>query len=380
MTQKKIIIGIGLLITFGIISLIWRELNQNDIANKIKSKKQTLAQTPRTIQIETAKYVQINNLKTFPGTVLASKKSHLSFRIGGPLVQVNVKLGVPVKKGTLLMQIDQRDFKDSINSLNAQLQGAEALLKNALADFQRAKKLFQKKVIAQTNYDKAISILKLRKSTVKNLQVQLDIAQHHLEDTTLYAPYDGTVTAQLVQNYEMVAPGRTVLIFHNIQELEVTINIPEKEIISRNINKNSLVQVKFAALEGLSIPARLKEWGSLADSTTKTYPITFAFSAPKQYKILPGMSTSVIWNDQQQPKKQLTVPISALNADNNKSTIWIYNTATQKAVARPVTLGALYKTNRIIITNGLKEGETFVITGTRLINKNDILTLKKDTH
>ena len=48
---------------------------------------------------------------SLPGAVEAAEKVNLSFRVGGPLIELNVEEGDKVKKGQLLARIDPRDFQ-----------------------------------------------------------------------------------------------------------------------------------------------------------------------------------------------------------------------------------------------------------------------------
>ena len=331
-----------------------------------------LQRSARPVTLERVEAVYLEQRRGYPGIVRASEESALSFRVGGPLTKVNVVLGEPVEKGALLMQIDPRDFEDLIRTLEAQLAGAQAIQKNSKQDYDRTAQLFSEKVISQADYDRVGSSLDSANAAVDTLDSQLQIARHSLKDTSLLAPYAGTVSEQLVENHEMVESGEVVLKFHDIQWLEVAVSVPENEMVRRNMIGGKPVWVGFPALPGKKIEAKLKEWSSAADPITRTYAVTFIFEAPKEVKVLPGMSAEVIWTDAPPEEPQLTVPVSALSSDaDGHSGLWIYDDG--HAVRRGVRTGALAGDSRVVVLEGVAEGEQVVIAGSRLITEGQAL-------
>jgi multidrug efflux system membrane fusion protein len=338
------------------------------------AEKEAQAHAPRAVTIEKVRADVNPSARSYPGIVRASEEAALSFRVGGPLVSVNVVLGEPVKKGTLLMQIDPRDFEDQVAALEAQLAGAQAVLKNARQEFERAEPLFAAKVIPQADMDRATRGLDSADAAAKTVAAQLNIARHQLLDTELRAPYDGRVTAQLAENQEMVKSAAVVLRFQNIQALEVTAHIPENEIIRRNLQVGAAAQVRFPAASETVCEASLTEWSSEADARTRTYAVTFQFNAPQAVHILPGMTANVSWPEDTTTATLYSVPVSAfVPAGDGGSRVWVYDPATKLAAARPVQLGGLIGSERRVVASGLSAGEWVVVAGSRLIYENQPL-------
>jgi RND family efflux transporter MFP subunit len=366
----------GGVVVFLLVLLIAGGIVKKVKEGKAAAAKYELEQAARPVTMERVMASAVPQTRGYPGTVRASEEAALSFRVGGPLVIVNVTLGRPVKKGELLMQIDPRDFEDRIASLEAQLSGAQALLDNARQDFDRAQKLFGEKVIAQAAYDRATSSLDSADASVKTLKAQLQIARHSLLDTQLTAPYDGQVTAQLVENHEMVHAGQVVLKYHDIQWLEVTVNMPENDIVHRSLLEGTPAHVSFSSVPGKRYDAKLMEWSSLADPLTRTYAVRFRFEAPKNIKVLPGMSAEIRWAETSSETARLTVPVSALSSTaDGRPFVWVYSEQMQTAEQRLVETGQLADSSRMAVLSGLKEGEQVVVSGSRLVHEGQKLTV-----
>lgn len=371
MNKNKIYVAGGIVLAVAVVvGVVVVGGRKRDVAKRVSEERLALHESARPVTLERVRSVDSRRERSFPGVVKASEESALSFRVGGPLTEVNVKLGEPVKKGDLLMQIDPRDFEDRIESLEARLAGAEAVFQNARQDYGRISKLFEEKVVPQSNYDLAKSALDSAEASVKGLNVQLQIARHSLEDTSLLAPYGGTVTEQLVENHEMVDSGTVVLRFHNIQWLEVVVNVPENEIAHRGMDREALVRVRFPAIPGKAFDAHLTEWSSVADPMTRTYAVTFRFEAPTEFKVLPGMSAKVSWQDGSESEPRLVVPMASLSSGAEGSTVlWVYNEEGGNAERRAVSTGRLEGSSHIVVLSGVTEGEQVVLSGSRFIHE-----------
>jgi RND family efflux transporter MFP subunit len=376
--NKKLITGIGggILAVAVIVLVSAAGAKKKEAAKHENEAKMDFKNAPRPVRFERVKAQPLNKERSFPGIVKASEETALSFRVGGPLTEVNVMLGEPVKEGDLLMQIDPRDFEDRIAALEAQLAGAAAIQQNAQQDYKRISGLFEEKVVPQSDYDRAKSGLDAADASVKSIKAQLQIARHALDDTSLRAPYNGTVTEQLVENHEMVKSGSVVLRYHSIQTLEIIANIPENEVANTPAMKEGLnVRVSFPSLRGKSYDARLKEWSTEADPLTRTYASTFALQAPDDAFILPGMTANVDLDPNRDQALAITVPVSALVSDEQGgSSVWVYDEEKGAAELRNVMIGGLDGSSRVVVREGLSEGDRVVVTGSRLLH--DLVPLK----
>ena len=376
MSGKRMGIIAGLLAAVVlIIAVVVAGFQNRAKAAAIIEEKMAMQHSARPVVLEEVQLLDVAREQSYPGLVQASEEFALSFRVGGPLLKVNIKQGEFVPAGEVLMQIDPRDFEDAIQALDAQLAGALAVLQSTQSDYGRTKQLFDEKVIPQSDFDHAKGAFDVAAASVKTLKATLDIARHRLGDTTLQAPCGGTVTRQLVEQYEMVSPGQVVVKFHNIQSLEVVVNVPENVIARyRGTSRDIWGWVTFPALLEKKYKAKLTEWSSEADPITRTYAVTLGLDAPQDLRVLPGMSAEVVWADDQAPARRFTVPVSALVSDDaGNSCLWVYNSETGKAERRVVQTGPMMGTSRIVVSDGLAPGEQVVVSGSRLIHEGMLL-------
>lgn len=323
---------------------------------------------PRPVTLASVECASGGQTRIYPGLLRASSQADLAFRVGGPLVAVNFKPGEFVRKGDVLMQIDQRDFEDSILVLEAQLAGAKASLDQARLNFDRVRPLREQKVVSQADYDNAKSAHDAAKAAVQGIEAQLRIARHKLADTTLAAPFDGVVVEKRVENHEMVAQGQVVLTMDDISVLEVEVNIPENEMPFHDIRPGVPGRVSFPSRPGREYEARLVEWNAQADAATRTYKVSFAMDAPADFRALPGMTAELKLESKREECSMLTIPASAVVADQDGgSAVWVYDEAGATAVKRPVKVGRMLPDSRLEVLDGLDDGERVVAAGVDFI-------------
>ena len=316
------------------------------------------------VSVATPQTTTGKSIYTYPGEIRARRETELSFRVDGPLTAIRKKPGETVRKGEILMQLDRRDYLDNIRVLEAELAGARARAKKSAADFGRAKELFGQDVIAQADYDLARSTSVSADATVQNIRAQLTLARHRLEDASLRAPYDGTVTAQLVENHEMISAGRPVMRMHDMSSLEIDSNVPENDIGRFMLAKGMKATLRLPSLGSRFFNAELREWSTEADKATRTYKLTFVLPAPGEGGILPGMTAEVIVSELKPAEPVRIVPLSVLTANREgDSIVWIYDETSQTVEPRTVETGAMYDDENIIVTRGLEEGELVVTEG-----------------
>ena len=372
--KKMILIVCVLLIPLLICDIAFSKKTTNDSPDETsifsEINPSSVQASSHTVILERIRQTQVKNTKQYPGSVKACKETRLAFRVGGPLIRVNVKAGDRVRKGDILMQIDPQDFKDRINVLNAQLAGALAQLENARQDFKRIKQLFDEKVIPAADFDHVTTGKNTAQAGVKGIQAQLKIARHQLEYTTLKAPYDGIITQTHIENFEMVAPGQVMLGLHDISNLEIKINVPENEIINHPLIAGTRAFVRFASLGQKQFPATLKEWNTTADRATRTYGATFTLPRPKDTQIFPGMTAEIAWPGNKDASQSITIPAkSVVNDSTGTAHVWLFDPTTSKASKVPVTLGQLCGASRIVVKSGLMPGDLVVTDGVDFITE-----------
>ena len=327
-----------------------------------------------------------NNIEklSYPAYVQANCEAVLFFRVSGPIVEVNVKPGDKVTKGTVMFKIDSRDYERKVSQLKCQLAAQKARLDESLLEFQRNKGLYDKHAVSKMQFDKKLSKYLVEKANIDFIKSETRVAMDQLADTKLKAPFDGIVTKQHLEKYEMARAGDPVLAMHDISLVEIVAFIPEDDIINLIKNKNSAFQVCFPSIKNKSFKAVLYEWSTIANKETRTYGVVFRIKQPSEICFLPGMTAELIW-EKHKPGKSTTfnVPLAAFVSTSLKSgKIWTVDPQTNTALSQTVTLGKYNKGECLQVAAGLKTNSLVVVEGAHFLRRGtkvNIITRSNNT-
>jgi len=319
-------------------------------------------QPVRPVKIFTVEGAGGEALRRFPGTVQASQRADVAFRVAGVLQEMPAKEGDNVSQGQLLARLDPTDFQIALDD-------RQATFDNAKRNFQRAKQLVNDGNISRLDYDRM-------EAQFKTTQAALSAAQQNLAYTRLLAPFAGRIGVRMVDNFESVIAKQTIFKLQNISQLDIVINIPESLVRSLRTTGSDEDAAElesrrgidaYASFEGRTqrFPVTIKEVATKADPQTQTFKITLTMPAPTEFSVLPGMTATVEldFGNVMDTDDAKWVPATAVVGDGELTAkVWVFDGETMTVSALPVTIGRL-SNNRIEITGGLVGGEQIVSVG-----------------
>ena len=324
----------------------------------------------RAMQLEAAELVRLH---AFPGRTRAVERANLSFRVEGQMIERPVFVGDHVLKGQLLARLDPRDYEVDVQTALGSLEKAQAELRFAKNDYERAKKIWEEDpgAISESMLDQKKEEANQLKGEVRSLEAKLEHALDQLNYTNLLAPYSGVVVATYVENYEYVRAKQPILRLLDTAQVEMVIDVPESMIAEIPDIEGAVVE--FDAIPRKEFRAEIKEIGSEASATTRTYPVTLLVEQPEEESIYPGMAgyaylySSV---NKEFSGSGFLIPPAALATDTtlDRTYVWIIDKDTMTVQRREVEKGRL-TSQGIIIINGLKEGEWVVTAGVHYLSE-----------
>lgn len=182
--------------------------------------------------------------------------------VSGEIIALNVKEGQVVKKGDLLVKINPDLYTSGLERSVANLAGTKAGLtqsdasfKEAKANYDRNKTLYDKGVISKSDWDKAVSSYEVAKATkqssyynVQSATASVTEARDNLGRTTIYSPADGTISVLNVELGERVLgtqqmAGTELLRVANLNNMEVEVDVNENDIVKIKIGDEANVEV-----------------------------------------------------------------------------------------------------------------------------------------
>ena len=303
-------------------------------------------------------------LRNFPGTVQASQRADLSFRVAGTLQEMLVREGVEVKQGDVLARLDPTDFKIAVED-------RQATFDNAERNFNRAKELIVDGNISKLDYD-------TMEANFRTSRAALTQAQQDLDYTELRAPFDGVIGRREVENFEDVLAKQTIFRFQNVANLDILIDLPEslvrsiapdesdrEEMPGSGVERTIPSYASFEGRAGMRFPLAVKEVATKADPQTQTFRVTLTMPQPTEFNVLPGMTSNVQvdFSNVIAADYSKWVPLTAVQADGSlDALVWKIDPNTMTVNSHPVKIGRM-RGRTIEITDGLYGGEEIVSVG-----------------
>lgn len=319
-------------------------------------------QTPRTENgVPSVRIVAVDEMlgpqgRRFVGRVAPASTVDLAFEVGGLIVEMPVLTGQTAARGRLLAALDTADF-------DLARRQAEARLDLAVLEFERAEDLTARGAAPVARLDDALAQKRLA-------EVEQDTALRRLELARLKAPVDALVTRRLVDPFSFVAAGEPVIRIQDVSEMRVVISVPESIVAMAGSGNDFTATARLAALPGETFPLELREVVTEADPIAQTYEVSFAITAARDPRILPGMTATVeVVLDTAGEDTPPEIPLAALDTTGTAPfRVWVFDEDSGTVSARDVDIG-LPGTATVPVLSGLERGERIVAAGVRLLSE-----------
>jgi HlyD family secretion protein len=216
------------------------------------------------IPITTERAVRRTILQTVSATgkIQPETEVKISPEVAGEIIELPIEDGMRVKKGDLLVKIKPDSYKALLEQQEAAISAAKAtnlqqkatMLKTG-HDFQRAKDLFEKKLISEQEDNAAEAAYDVAKNTyesslheIERAQAASSQARDQLEKTTIYSPMDGTVTVlnsklgeRLVATNQFA--GTEVLRVADLSHMQAVVDVNENDVVNVKVGDKASVKI-----------------------------------------------------------------------------------------------------------------------------------------
>jgi len=316
-------------------------------------------ETVKTIKVTAAVRYGDGKKTSFPGRVSAASEINVSFRISGPIVAINVREGQFVRKGQILAEMDSRDYA-------IQFAATEAEYIQIKAEAERIVELFELQIVAENDYDKAVSAL-------KQITAKYNAHKNTLEDTRLMAPFDGYIQKRYFDAGETIGAGTPVFSMIGAESPEVIINIPVAVYIQReNFDTYSCYFELFPEMTYSLELVAINQKANL----NQLFMVRFRMGKNDGLPAPPiGASTMVTIHFKQENTEMISIPLTALFEMDGKPTVWVYDENECKVTARNIFLYEVLTNGTVVVSEGLKADEQVVSAGVHALSDGEKVRL-----
>jgi RND family efflux transporter MFP subunit len=309
----------------------------------------------------------------FPATITALREVEIQPQVAGNITGIFFQDGQQVRKGQKLYTIDAQQYRAGYDQAVANLNVQKANLNRAQKDADRYNTLARQDAIARQVVDNAAATLEASQMQVEAAQANIRQVATNLKYTTIYAPLDGTIGISQVRLGAAVAPGSSPLNTISADNpVSADIQVDESEITrfmklqtKKNVIQDSTFLFMQAGGRTYQYPGSVKIIDRAIDPQTGTLRVRIAFPNPgKELKV--GLNGNVrVRNSTDKP--ELLIPYQAVTEQMSEYFVFVVGDSS-KVTQKKVTLGARIN-DKVIVKNGLNEGEVVVTEGTQKIKE-----------
>lgn len=359
MKKRMIIMLIGLAVLFGLIAG-WYFFKQSKINEFMKAMQYATA----TVSTTTAKKENWKPFIAETGSIVAINGVNVTTQANGIVSAILFQPGTMVKKGDILVSLDDRHLQANLASAQAQLLYAQQHHKETEALFKLGAASKNALENAQANFDE--------------MRANIDAAKVQITYLHIPAPFDGKIGINQVNLGQYLQPGTTIASLQQLDPLYAQFSVAQQDLAK--ISVNQAVEVTVDANPGHVYHGTITAIDSQVNSDTRNASVQ-ATIANDDLRLLPGMfaQVNVILSHRD---NVITLPQTAINYNLFGNSVLIATPAGKTPDGTPmyvlklqyVTTGEERK-NQIEITKGLSGGEIVVSSGQLKVSEGSYVTI-----
>jgi len=275
------------------------------------------------------------------GTIIADEQVMLAAEIAGRIEKIHFVEGNFVKKGDLLVTINNADLQAQINRNRYQLDLAKQRE-------ERQQTLLEKQGISQQYYDQVLTEL-------STLQAEAALLQAQLDKTLLKAPFDGQLGLRQVSEGSYASPGMQLVSLVKLQPVKIEFSVPER--YTPFVERGTPIVFSVENQDG-QFEAKVYAMEPLIDQRTRSLPVRALYANEKQ-QVMPG-SYARVTIPLTSKNETMQVASEALIPEMGTNKVYVYRNG--KAIPQLVETG-LRTVAAVEITSGLNPGDTVLTSG-----------------
>ena len=338
---------------------------------------------PAVVEVAPVVAQDVPIMKEWIGSLDGFVNAEIRPEVEGYLLRQVYKEGSFVKKGTVLFEIDPRQFQASLNQVKGDLERNEAALARAKLDVQRLTPLVAQRAVSQQELDNAISAQRQAQANVDAARANVERAQLSRDWSRVVSPIDGIAGIAKAQVGNLVSPQTLMTTVSQVDPIKVYFSPSEQEYLQWSQNGGQIGQIdglhpkgmlQLVLSDGSEYPLRgdpvIQDRN--IDPRTGTLQVAGVFPNPER-RLRPGQyarvravtgvrHAAILVPQRAVTELQGSYQVAVVGSDN-------------RVEIRPVEIAD--RTGPFwVVTKGLSPGERIVIEGTQKVRPGAIVDPK----
>lgn len=314
----------------------------------------TSAAKPPVVDVASVAVMRLTDDTQAVGSLRSRQGVVLRPEISGRVTQLNFRDGDRVRKGQVLVQLDDQLPR-------AQVQQSRAELSIAVANHARNKDLVAQNFISQRSLDESAAALEVA-------QAKLALAQATAARLKIVAPFDGLTGIRSVNVGDYLKDGADIVNVEDIDAVFVDFRLPER--FQSKVQKGQTASVELDALPGARFVALIQAVDPLIDANGRSVGVRGCIDN-RQLQLRPGMFARVttVFGERDQAKVIAEEAIVPLGGKFFVIRLQPGSTPEARVSQRVEVKLGIRRPGKVEIVQGLDAGDTVVTAGHQRIQR-----------
>ena len=279
------------------------------------------------------------------GNARANESVDISSKSSNVVTAVTFRDGERVKRGQVLVQLDNAQAR-------ADVAEAQAALTESESQYNRSRELLNTQALSKSSFDQLVATLAANRA-------RLGAAQARLEDTVIRAPFSGRVGLRRVSVGTLISPGDVITTLDDTSVIKLDFSVPENFLAG--LREGLSIRASAPAFPGRSFAGSVSSIDSRVDMNTRSVTVR-ALLANDDGALKPGMFLNVsLANDE---REALVIPEEALTPEAERQYVFVVSEG--KVSRREVHIGGR-RPGSVEVLAGLSAGERVIVEGTQKV-------------
>ncbi len=327
-------------------------------AEIVKADPSAKEEKAKLVSLDTLAPTQFTHFIDLQGKVDAENIAYVTPRNGGGQVKaIYVKKGDYVKKGQLLLKLDDALQKRQLDQAQTQLAYAKDI-------YQRRSNLWKENIGTEVELIGA-------KNNVDQAQKQIDLVKEQISLTSVYADMDGVADDVTIRVGELFtgSPQGGYIRLVNTSTLKVITQVPENYLDKVHVGDN--LQVTLPDIHK-TVSAKITLAGKIIDPNTRSFYVEAHLPSDRDFK--PNQLALVRIQDYA-AGNAIVVPVNTLQTDEKGKFVLVAVKENNRLLAkkRTVQIGQMYS-DKLEIKSGLQQGDVVISDGFQSLYDGQLIT------
>jgi RND family efflux transporter MFP subunit len=260
----------------------------------------------RTVEV---KQGRLQHQLSFNGVLEPVTRARLAFQSPGVVSSRPVQMGQIVRRGEMLASLDNPELGPAQRAAAALLQESMTIRDQAERDLARLRSLELTGAVGKERVEQKLAELESLQAAVARAEADLTGTRQRLEDALLVAPFDGVISAVVIESGEFVSAGQPVMAIGGLDRVEVRVLLPASLV--KELRVGDHLPVNIPQLKNLEASGTVTELSAIGEVGTGLFPVTVELPTETSSGVLlAGMQAAV--RVDYADVEGLIVPLSAI--------------------------------------------------------------------